>query len=223
MHINRMLQVITLAGLVLILTGGSAMATSFTVTLDTSTLSGTQTVAFGLTNGDGVADNSVTLSAFHFGGGSAIAGTQDCTFGGMFSGIGCSGNLTSGVTLDDSGTQALFTEQFHVGSSLSFALATTNNFFPLSPIPDGFDFFLCDATVSTCYSDASTSAMLVLPLAGGTLSPSDFILSGATAQGLPAPVVTLGATPEPESFLLMLTGLFALGAYSRKWIAAKAS
>jgi hypothetical protein len=89
-----------------------------------------------------------------------------------------------------------------VGSSLSFVLDTINNF--AGGTPDAFAMFLCDSTVSTCYSDdAVGGAMLIFNLTGGTVTPLSFILNGANDQNLPAPVVTAVTTPEPTSFLLL--------------------
>jgi hypothetical protein len=204
MRVNRMLQFIALAGLAVALTVVSARADGGTVnvSLNTSSLSGTQTLVFGITDGDGVADNNVALSDFNFGGGSPEGSPS-------YSGSGVSGDLSSIIAMDDSGFSALFEQQFNVGSSLSFVLATTNNF--AGGTPDAFAMYLCDATVSTCYSDDTVSgAMLVLNLTGGTVSPSSFILTGASDQKLPAPVVTAVTTPEPTSFLLLAFGLALL-------------
>jgi hypothetical protein len=226
MNMKRILPVIAAAVLVSLLVP-AGRADSFDVSLNTSALSGTtQVLAFGLTNNDGVADNTISLTGFNFGtGGSAVSGTQDCTLGGFLSGAGCSGNLTSGVTLTDSATEAFFDEAFTVGSSLSFAMTTTNAF--AGGIPDGFAMYLCNATLSSCYSDdSSTTAMLVLGLAGTPLTPSSFTLNAATAQGLPAPVVTAatgsgGTTaPEPPAVLLLGLGVLALAFWSRKRQAA---
>ena len=65
----------------------NVQAGPITITLDTSPLSGTQTLVFGLTNFDG-SSNTVLLSDFAFDGGSAVAGSADCTLGGRFSGSG---------------------------------------------------------------------------------------------------------------------------------------
>ena len=184
----------------------SAHADAFLVTVDTSPLSGIQTIGLGLTNSDGSA-NTVSLSAFDFGGGSAVAGSEDCTFGGFFSGLGCSGDLTSGVTLNDADVAALFTQQFAAGSTLSFVLTSTNNY--TGPVPDQFALYLCDAAVTNCYSDDGTSALLLLDLVGGTLSPSSFVRFGASAEGLDAPTVTAVPVPEPGTLLLLASGLLA--------------
>jgi hypothetical protein len=224
MNMKRIFPVIAATVLVILLPSASR-ADSFDVSLNTSALSGsTQVLAFGLTNNDGVADNTISLAGFNFGtGGSALSGTEDCTFGGVFTGAGCSGNLSSGVTLTDSATEAFFDEAFTVGSSLSFEMTTTNAF--AGGIPDGFAMYLCNATITSCYSDdSSTTAMLVLGLAGTPLTPSSFTLNAASAQGLPAPVVTAatgsgtgGSTmPEPSAALLLGLGLLALAFWSRK-------
>lgn len=207
MRVNRMLQIIVLAGAVVTLTAATARAdgVSVNVTVNSSTLSGTQTIVFGITDGDGVADNNLALSGFAFGGGSAEGSAS-------YIGSGISGDLSSTIDMDDSGFSALFTQQFDAGAALSFTLTTTDNF--AGGTPDAFAMYICDATLSTCYSDdTGTGAMLVLNLAGGTLTPSGFILNGASEQGLAAPVVTAATTttvPEPTSLLLLPIGLAAL-------------
>jgi hypothetical protein len=197
-----------------VLAAHNARADSFLVTLDTSPLSGTQILGFGLTNFDS-ASNAASLSAFNFDGGSAVVGSDDCTFGGTFSGLGCSGDLTSGIALQDiDPTGAFFTQQFNPGSSLSFLL-TISNFFG-GGVPDQFAMYLCDVTFN-CYSDDATGAMLLLDLAGGTLSPSSFALFGAGDQNLDTPVVTaVPQVPEPATLLLLGSALTAIAARGRK-------
>lgn len=172
------------------------------ITLDTSSLSGPQTLLFGLTNFDS-ADNAVTLSDFDFGGGGALAGTQDCTFGGSFSGTGCSGDLGGSVLLEDLDPATFFTQQFNPGASLSFVLAASNNF--AGPIPDQFAMSICDRFFTTCYSNDASGALLLLDFTGASLS-SRFSLFGATDQGLSAPSVTT-PVPEPGTLLLIASGM----------------
>jgi hypothetical protein len=74
---------------------------------------------------------------------------------------------------------------------------------------------VCNDDISKCYSDNPDGggALLELSLNGGTVSMSDFALYGSSDQSLPAPVVTAGAsvTPEPNTILLMGTGLLGIG------------
>lgn len=194
----------------LVLMSAAANADEFSVSLDTSSLSGTQTLGFAFSDGgDAAGNNTATLSSFAFDGGSAVAGTEDCTLGGTFGGTGCSGNLGSGVTLSDS-LDAFFTQQFNPGAFLSFALATTNNFAGGST-PDQLAMYVCNAGMDVCYSDdLATAAMLTVDLTGVTLGPSSFTRNAASEQHLPAPVVTFASVPEPASLLLLAAGLAAL-------------
>jgi hypothetical protein len=182
------------AGLLLLSTANAAHAASFLITLNTASLSGEETLAFSLTNGDGVTDNRIQLTNFNFGGGNPLASPSD-------QGSGISGNLGAGITIKDSDFLELFSQPFKVGSSLSFDVTTTDAFG--GGTPDGFLMYLCDATFTTCYSDDPlTDSLLSLQLTGSPLKTSDFVLFGATAQGLNAPTVT--SVPEPPAFFVGL-------------------
>lgn len=192
----------------LLLVAAEARAASFRVMLDTSPLSGPQTIAFALTNFNG-ASNTVALADFSFGGGSEIAGSEDCTFGGTFSGLGCSGDLASGVTLEDlDPTAAFFTQLFNPGLSLSFVLTSTNS--SGGGVPDQFAMALCDGGLTTCYSDDASGTLLLLDLNGGSLSVPNFVTFGASLQNLDAPLVTpvvdTTQVPEPATVLLLASG-----------------
>jgi PEP-CTERM motif-containing protein len=190
--------------LLLLAAAPNADADTFKVTLDTSSLSGPQTLIFGLTDFDAAA-NTVSLSGFGLDGGSVVAGSEDCTFGGIFSGLGCSGDLSSGVLLEDLEPVVVFSQQFAPGLALSLTLTTTNNF--VGPVPDQFAMFLCDSS-GTCYSDDDSMAMLLLDMAGGSLTVSSFRPFGASAQNLDAPIVS--AVPEPGTLLMLTSGFAAM-------------
>jgi len=191
---------VTSLTIALVACAAAAEAGPILITLDTSPLSGTQTILFGLTNSDS-SSNSVTLSAFDFGGGNVVTGSADCTLGGSFSGQGCSGDLATNVTLADLDAVVFFSQQFQPGSTLSFILNATNNF--TGPTPDQFAMFLCDSAVTLCYSDDATGALLLLDFVGGSLTPSSFVRFGATEQGLNPPVIA--AVPEPGTLVLLGT------------------
>jgi hypothetical protein len=207
----RIIRLMGLVALLLYSAAAPAKADLFSVTLNTSALSGTQLLAFGLTDGDGSIDNTVSLTSFRFGSGSPT-GAAD-----YLGTTGASGNLTSGVALDDSGGLALFSQAFNPDGYLSFILNTTNNF--AGTTPDGLAMYVCPNDGSfACYSnDTATGALLILPLAGGTLSPASFTLNGADLAGLPAPIVSpVTTTPEPASMLLLAIGLLFAGLAQRR-------
>jgi hypothetical protein len=199
------LRLLSFFGLLLLI-AGSARADSFDVSLNTSSLSGTQALVFVLTDGDGVADNSLTLNGFTFGAGSAT-GSAD-----YLGSTGVSGDLTSGIAMNDSSLSfAIFTQDFNPGAALSYVLTTTNNFNTSGLAPDGFEMLVCSTDLTACYSDSPDGTLLNVALTGLPLSPSSFTTNGASDQDLPAPVVT-GAvnTPEPGSLVLLAVGLLGL-------------
>jgi len=200
----------SLAGLLFWTVAATADPT-FNVSLDTSSILGTTgQVVFELIDGDGVVDNSVLLSSFAFGGGSvaAPADYQGTT--------GVNGDLSGSVSMNDSAPLALFTQLLTFGSSLSFQITATNNFSG-GGSPDGFSMGLYTPDFSACYSDDQVGCLLLqLDIAGGTLSASSFTLNGASAEGLPAPIVTLvGTLPEPASLLLLIIGIMSLASVRR--------
>lgn len=212
---NRLIQLVCLAGLVLFASAAPALADGFSVTLNTSgtNLIGAQALVFELTDGDGVANNSVTLSGFSLGGGST-AGAAD-----YLGSTGVTGDLSGTISMDDSGGLALFSQDVNLGSSLSFVLDTTNNF--AGTTPDGFIMALCAVDFSSCYSDDTVDgSLLILPLNGTSLTPGSFTLTGASGQDLPAPMITSGSgmspVPEPSGLILMSAGLLTIGVLSRR-------
>lgn len=206
---KRFFSLIAFSGLLLAAGTRVAKADSFDVSLNTSSLSGTWALAFEFIDGDGVADNNLTLTGFSLGGGTVAAPAD------YLGTTGVSGDIASGIAMDDTslGT-AIFTQDFNPGSSLSFLLTTTNNLAGVTP--DGFSMLLCDVGLDTCYSDDPDGALLELGLDGTSLSPSSFTTNGVSTIGLPAPVVTVGSSgnvPETSSLLLLAAALLALGAF----------
>jgi hypothetical protein len=214
---KRVCTFVALIGLAVLAAGRESKATSFDVSLNTSSLSGTQVLVFELTDGDGVIDNSVSLTNFSLGGGSVAAPAD------YLGSTGVSGDITTGINMDDSSLSiALFTQEFNPGSSLSFLLTTTNNF--AGGAPDGFVMAVCDTSFD-CYSDNPDGADLELGLNGVPLTPASFLLTEASAQGLPAPVVTTSSStsmPEPSGALLLGAGMLSLAIFRRKRRAANA-
>lgn len=211
---NRIMQIVGFTALLLAWTATSAHADSFDVSLKTSSLTGLgpQILLFEFIDGDSAVNNSVALSDFNFDTGAAV-GAAD--YAGS---TGVTGDLTSGIAMNDSGGVAIFDQEFNAGASLSFELSTSNNLAGLTP--DEFSMFVCDLSFN-CYSDDTVAGNLLgLGLTGTTLSPSSFTLNGASAQGLPAPVVTIPGnttTPEPATLLLLGSGMALVAAGRKKF------
>jgi hypothetical protein len=221
---TQVLKLSLLAGLLLLAVSRPAAATPFQISVDLGPLAGSDPLflAFGFTDGN-PATNAVTVSNFNFGGGSPVAGTADCTMQGSLSGIGCSGDLATGVTLTDATFDpgvdllAFFAQQFTPGpgGSLSFVLEATHAAGPAGSFPDNFSMYLCAADFSTCYSDdndltTGSNALLRLDISGGPTSPFQFTTFAATDQRVAAPTVTAidqTAVPEPATLLLVGGGL----------------
>jgi PEP-CTERM motif len=199
------MKLVWLAGLLLWLGSSAAMADSVVhVSLNTSPLSaGTYTLGFEFIDGDGVVDNSAVVSGFNLVGGSLVPGT-DSAFG------SATGNLGSSLSLDDSNSPAVFTQDFMVGTGLSFNVALTDNLAPGASTPDAFSFLLCD--INRCYSDDASGALVIANLTGGSITPSDVLTFGDSSSGLEAPAVT----PEPSSLMLLGGGLLGLVATMRR-------
>ncbi|MFO1433225.1 MAG: NF038129 family PEP-CTERM protein [Candidatus Competibacteraceae bacterium] len=170
-----------------------ASATTLQVTLDSSALAGTSAqLAFDLTNGDGVTNNTVTITAT----GGVLSGTWTLSDTLFFN------ELLLPITLGN--------------PPLSLTLTLTDNYDPSGSAPDQFALFLLDSTASTPLFGTSdptgANALFVVDLgvAGG--------LQSYQATDIPSPAtwtVINAAIPEPSVLLLFATGL--LGLICRRW------
>ena len=184
-----------------------ANSTSTYVITVSSGLTGTQGLGFALVAGDDLpGNNSVFLSTFNFYGGSGpVAGTASC-FG------GCSGNLSSAVSLTENGSfVSLFTQNFdplYFKVSVTLTNNAPNDGNP-SPTPAEFQLFLCTADFSSCYgSNQATGALVTVDLTGGPLTFNTF---GDGTVG-----VTVAPAPEPNSLALLSSGLMGLAGLWRR-------
>lgn len=188
----------------------------FDVTLDTSAIVGTEDqLVFELVDGGGEPQTAVSLTHFDLGGGAVVAPAD------YLGSTGVSGDVSSGIAMDDSGGTVLFTQLVTFGSSLMFQLTSSTVLSVGAPdtSPDAFSMLVCASDFSACYSaNTQTGALLELDLTGAAISPSSFVLDaapGPDGPGLPAPVVT--AVPEPTTLALLLGGLFGVAAVRRRY------
>jgi hypothetical protein len=175
---------------------------SGTASLDTSGLSGIFELAFIFTDGSGAGDanNTVTLSNFLFGGGSAGAVDTTLTTGGV------SGDLTTGAMIIDSSFLNVFASSFTPGSLLSFDFGLTTNV-DAGGTPDQFSLTLLqsDGAVVNTVDPSGANSLLTVNL--DSASP---IFSVFASDLTPAPVVTISVDmPEPPSVLLLAIALLA--------------
>jgi hypothetical protein len=198
----------------------AASTVTYDIAIDTAPLighpAGPFTLDFQFTDGSGTGDanNTVTLSDFNFGGGSAV-GAPGLTGG-------ASGDTSSGLSLTDSSFFNEVTQGFDPGSTLKFTFTETGNVEP-GGTPDEFSFAILDSSFADLPSTSPEGVMLVSditsaspavlsygtdatqsPAAGGP--PIDI---AAPTVATPAPPVTT-PVPEPANFWLAATGLSLL-------------
>ncbi len=201
----RMFRVFLLAGLTAGLLAWPARADfTYDVTLNTSALfnnpsQGLFTVDFGLTDGstgDGVGNNTATISNFNLNGGSLTSGT------GNPSGS-VSGNLSNTLTITDGSFFNDFNQQFAPGTSLSFTLDLTSNVSPSeTTTPDEFAF--------TVYSNGLTAQASLVTIDITGPNPSVSQSGGSLGNGAPVSAPEVTSVPEPGTLVLGLLGLASL-------------
>jgi len=183
-----------------------ASATVLKVDIDTSSLAGTTgQLAFDLSDGDSMANNSVTITAFNTDGALGAATTSG----------GVTGALPGAVTLTDTDFFNELLQPITFVDSIRFTLTLTDNYDPNGSFPDQFALFLVDF-----------SSPIPQPLFGtsgsGALFAIDLGVTGglqiyqATATPAATWTVTNAAIPEPGVLLLFGSGLLGL-AGCRRW------
>jgi hypothetical protein len=156
---------------------------------------------FQLIDGDGVANNTVTLTNFAFGSGSP-SGAPTLTGG-------ASGDLSSQVSLTDTGVLNEFTQGFTPGNTLSFDLSATGHF--AGGTPDAFSFAILDKSSSELPTLSSSGAFVQMDFGGGAPTVQTFASDPNTAPAgggnpvsIAAPTVQLAsAAPEPSTIGLL--------------------
>ena len=182
-----------------------ANTSTYLITVN-SGLTGTQGLGFALVAGDDLpGNNSVFLSGFNFYGGSGpVLGTASCSGG-------CSGDLSSAVSLTENGSfVSLFTQSFDP-PYFSVKVTLTNN--PPndgnpSPTPAEFQMSLCTADFTSCYgSNQVTGALVSVDLTGAPLTVNTYGDNTVSVTAVPV--------PEPGSIVLLGSGLLCLAGWLR--------
>jgi hypothetical protein len=186
-----------------------ASSISETVTVNTSGLPATpgSEIFFILTDGSGTGDanNTATLSAFTFGGGTAGAVDAVSSTGGV------SGDMGSGVSITDSGFPNILAQYFTAGSSVSFGLNLTTNVDPGST-PDQFGFVILDPGGNPIPTSDLTGSNYLAVINIDSSNPSSVSYSDLVTITPQGPV----STPEPATLFLLAAGLAALALSTKR-------
>jgi len=178
----------------------SAMAISYTVSVDTSTLAGADAVvAFQFNPAPGVDSPSATATVADFAGASAsdVSETVGGVTGGLFPGP---------LVLENSPSLNYFLQPLTLGASFSFSLSFTDN---VPPGNDGsyFGLSLVDADNLPLLPSDPDGVLLAIDL-----------FPGQTPEltNLSPTFVTIAVIPEPGTYALMLAGVLMLAGCVRR-------
>lgn len=195
----------------------------FVVTLDTTPLASSSdsfALQFQLTDpsfGDG--DNTVTVSGFQFGGGSAG------DLGSIVPSGGASGDLSSGVVLTEVSFVNSFQQDFNPGNTLSFLVSSSTIVDSSGWSPDSFAFSIVDNTTLTILPTTDPNlqvALAAFDITSTTIGLSDVQTYGSSPgstpfldpSGISSP--SPATAPEPSSFALLASGIAGIWLWRRR-------
>lgn len=185
-----------------------ALAVSlFSVSLDTSALSGIAAqLAFDLTDSDPAA-NVATIATFSTDGSLGAAST----IGGPVTGV-----LPGTTTIADTAFFNELLQDITLGDTVTFTLGLTENSIG-GGLPDQFAFFLLDAVSGLpLFSTADLTgadALFTVDITGATFGDLQVFAPTSTS---PAAITQVTPVPESASFVLIIAGLGGLAAL-RRW------
>jgi hypothetical protein len=200
LHLENLIRngarIITAAIMGMVLLSGSAHAASiFHVTVNTAPLIASSSAPFSLdfqfNNGSVPGNNSAVVSNFNYFGGSATG--SPTAFG------GATGNIATSVLFNHSAPfQELF-QTFTPGTTLGFDVSLST--FLEGGTPDAFVFAILDKNLANIPTTGLGDSLLLVNVNSANPAKQTFAGTGAFAN------VTVAATPEPTSSLLLLAAL----------------
>lgn len=179
----------------------AAQAFSFHVTVNTAPLIGSSSAPFALDfqlNGGDPNSNTVSITNFNFGSGSATV-LPPATFSGL-----ASGSLGSAVTVSDNTANPFneFYQGFTPGNTLNFDVSLTTNV-NTTPTADTFSFAILDSNLFNIPTTGAGDALLTVNINNvltGLGNVQTFMGTG------PYSGVTTTATPEPSAAITLISG-----------------
>jgi hypothetical protein len=189
------LAVLLVTGVAPWLAPSTSEASTYQVSVDTSTLNGSAaSLAFDLTDSDVGVDTTVVITSF----------ATDGTLGSAVVTGGVSGSLPGTVTLTDLDFLNSLEQGITLGDALSFTLEMTTA--SSGGVPDAFSFFILtpSGSASLVGTDLAGDALLILEAdgsPGGSLSAAS-----GTEPSVPVAATPAVAVPFPAALLLLGAG-----------------